>query len=527
MIEWADSIDRDCHKIMKTESKEDSRRRLLFSQNFSGCRKNMLAVVESGDLERSFGPRYSGEALRNLARQMNADVSELIPGSLNGNEERSASLSLSFSLLNEKGFELEIDKDEAPMTRAIKTDEVVLRLKNFVHAAVFGVFSEHIPVYKISSGSLPIDYQTELGCDPKGNCFEWFKNDARGVEAWVRVSDPTLPVTQEEYFHAAQGLTFGNVDGIEFLDPKIYEVSNHAAHSSNVLDRILSSAAAEMGASEFGYWSTRADEVTADFRRKFVRNRFVPWNRTPLGKEVNKRFRYPIVEYRELGAMLVNFSNDVEAFLYTEEGELIPENEALFNIVCLQFGTTHLDWVYRILDLTSTQIDSQEDFERIGAEMVEWGKKMLRFYKGKPEEKELVTHHTHLDRELDLVGDEYEIYTEIVRGINRDIKSKHMIPTASINLKNLAEVVYNRSLQTVKEIVDACFPDDPDTFVEPDAEILKKHGLNASTLARLIEEAEESYRGHMMAKRNDVSPKRSSDMWSFQVPALKFIKVVR
>jgi len=470
----------------------------------------MLEAVESGSLARDFGPRYGDRALRQLARQMNADVSELVPGSLHFNPERVAAL----KSMNEKRLGIE-SKNGVWLNKTIfgkasikeKFEEkAVLQLKNFVHSALYEVFAKHIPLpYRITRGLPPVNYQDKFGCDPTtDNCFEWgpWRGNGNEIEARVIVTDPTLPATQEEYLHAAQELTFGNVDGLKFLDPNIGAASGHVTHSSILLDRTLSSAAAEMGADEFGYWADKADKVTADFRRRFVRDLAAPWNRTPLGKEVNNRFRYPMVEYRELGARLINLSLDMERFLYTKDGQLIPGNEALFNIISLQFGRTHLDWVYKILDLMQIPEEDEEeiDFEEIGRRMVEWGKMVLRFYKGKLEENELVTHHTHLDRKIDLVGDEYETYVEVVRLINEDMRSKHSIPTTLINLGELAKVVYDRSLQVCKEILDACFPFDPNIYVKPDIAILKKHGLSPNAFALLVRWASESYMRHRAEK---------------------------
>ncbi len=479
-------------------------KRMLMS-NAESFIARMRSRVTSGQLAEEFGSRYSPEQLEAFVVRMNKNVQELVPNSVYTDPERLFESFIALKKLRKKPSRIhnEGERYSSLEKRSPYIDyEPVYNLKNFLTLTLYNMLTRQVSLIGINTSKKSVEYKDTEGNGPLDNHFKWeTKEDEKGnkyVEAVVSVADRILPVAQEEYFHAAQELSFGNVDGLEFLDPRISMASNHITHSSIILDRILSSAAAEMGPEEFSYWADKADSVTAGFRKRYVRDLFAPWSKTPLGKEVNKRFQYPLVDYSELGAMLVNFTRDMEGFLFAENGELISDNQALIDIISLQFGSTHKDITYQLLDFVDTRVVEEKDFERIGREITEWGKKLLQYYKGKPEEQELVTHHTHIENEIHPVGDQYESYLDIVTEINASLRNENAIPTTVINLKRLARSVYERHSKKIQELLQAVFPENPDTLVQPDQITLKRNSLSSNQFRQAVEIAR-----HMFNRQNE------------------------
>lgn len=457
------------------------RTNLALQQNHSKYTEAMLCLVQSGDLERQFGQKYSEEALLELFNQMELNVKEILPGSGYVDPIRKEKLLKPNNIILENisggGRRTEKAPSQKPNLRQI--------VRSYLQK------TSRVPFYINFVGFPKIKFETNIAPNAKGNFFGVYDekpvNNSRQIKAEVHIKNPSLPVAQEEYFHAAQELTFGTVESSSYaLDRNIADASKHVTHASLILDRVLSAAATSLGPEEFRYWSEKADSVNELFRSKFLTNRYAFWEKTPLGKEVNKRFRYPICNYREVGGRLSILAHHLENFLFDKHGHPNDNNSALFEIVSIQFGKLQSALSFQMIDIVDTRIKNDEDCEKVGRELIEWGKKVLKYYKNRPEAEELVTHHTHISEKLDVNSYQYESTRKIVELLNA---SNGLIPTININLGELSIVSSKLFSERVDTLLKACFPHNPDEFVEPSEEILKKSGFNKQILIHFVEKA--------------------------------------
>ncbi len=324
------------------------------------------------------------------------------------------------------------------------------------------------------------------------------------VKARVQISTKILPVTQEEYFHAAQELSMGNVDGLKYLDKRVSFASiNAATHGSILIDRVLSSAAAEIGAQEFSYWAGLADRVTEEFAKQHKTNTKSKWDKTPLGKEVNKRFRYPIVNYAELGAMIYNYTRDIESFLFNPDGSLNEDNDAIFELLSLQFGPNHKEMSLALVDSVNTK-GNPPDFEDLGRQLVERGKKILEYYKGKPEEYELVTHHTQMREPLDPTKLEYEVSKHLVYMVNSQLGKESGIPTTAITLQTVANDARDNATRKLETVIKGIQINLGNSTVQiANQSMLKEVGLDHGTFLLIVRHAFHSYQRHFASYQSE------------------------
>lgn len=499
----------------------DSPKKLVLNNLRQAC-LNMEQMVKSGKTADQFGSHYNEASLRDLKGEMDFDIQELVPGSFVVRPERLTAIidwvrklkkskNTFGELLTEPYTERTLLGSYEELLKLLRlsgemSSEEPQHLKNFVSAVLNRIYDHPIPSISAKNRlRAQIDYETKQGEDLFDNSFSFqiVPNEnivGKKVKAVVTTTHPELPVAQEEYLHAAQELSLGTVEGREYLDPVIFKASKQVTHSSIVLDRILSAAAAELGPEEFTYWAHRADAVTDEFRTKVIKDIFAPWNKTPLGKDVNKRFRYPLVDDKEIGALLVDRSEDFEKFLFYKEGVINPHAQSLFEILSLQYGVNHRELTYQMYDLVESPIHTDEDIERMGRQAIEWGKKLLTFYKGKSIERELVTHHSHIEEPIDESQFEYEATRSIIHEINSSINDLYPIPTTMITLDKLADIAKVNVSKKITNLLQAIFPVDPDVDVPPSQEILDQYDLTYPQYMQIISTARGSYRRYLQTK---------------------------
>lgn len=458
MPELRDKVEQPSQELVKA-----------FVDNALQYSSHMSEDVLSGKVAAIYGPQYTAESLSNLADQMRNEVLELTPGSGYVNEKRRIAMeeearrirSLEgfddFRMVMPKHGYYERFSDRTK--RFIEAESRIQPFETYVRGSFYSYFVGKNPSFSLTYDKAKIEMEAERVVDFGEESFHWeMKEEERKkrmgakVQARVSLSNKVLPVTQEEYFHAAQELSLGNVEGAKYLDDRVGEASKHVTHGSIIMDRILSSAAAEVGPEEFAYWSNKADEVTREFENQHLTNTSSKWDKTPLGKVVNKRFLYPIVDYRELGAMIFNYTRDVDQFLFNQDGSPNEKNGVVFELLSLQFGQLHKDLSLTLVDTVASSKEQVPDFENLGKQLVEWGKRILAYYKGKPEEYELVTHHTDMQGHLNTSNLKYEVSQDLVESLNKRVGEVSGIPTTEITLEALADEA-RRNANTKSEML--------------------------------------------------------------------------
>lgn len=492
---------------------------------YKGIIERMVKKIDSGEVAKQFGERFSRKGLTEYANEMKNDVKTLTPGTGFVNKAREDAIKKhEKSLANLPNSKVDggvrtqkKDHPESPFIFDIidpavfknlhfeplfafdikKFDPVFsnLHLSNFFHMELVNHFSNDNPHLKlIKEDASKIKLNFEEGVPERNNTFLWQKRkDSTEIEATVKITDPVAPVTQEEYLHAAQEMVLGSVEGLPILDIRVLEASKHMTHSSIIIDRILTSAAVEIGPEEFNYWNHRADQVTDDFNEKYLSQKNSPWEKTLLGKSVNKRFQYPVVDYEELGNMILNFTSDVEKFIFKPDGSIITGNETLLELLSLQFGTTQYDLMHAMLDLVQTQGKTHADSAEIGKQMISWGKKLLTYYKGKPEEREIVTHHVEHLQPIDKNHYQYQSTHSLIDQMNSEIK-KGKIPQPLLSLKSLATIAWENAISAADDLTENCFLNrESDETLTPSKEILEKYHIDLITFNKIMREAKKAY----------------------------------
>ena len=486
----------------------------------------MAKKIDSGEVAQQFGEKFSRKGLTSFADAMASDVKTLTPGTdfvnqarqdaIKTKEERLFLTSLHNSKISGGGADWLKTKPETVLRMRKKndlgSDIFEMHLQNYFHSILVDFFSNDNPHSKLSNKNvLTIKLGFEEGVPEEKNMFLWQKEkDSTEIVATVRITDPVVPFTQEEYFHAAQEMALGSVEGLPVLDNRVSEASKHLTHSSILIDRILSSAAVEAGPKEFIYWSQIADKVTNDFNKKHLGQKNSPWEKTLLGKSVNKRFQYPVVDYEELGNFIQNFTQDVESFVFKPDGSTIAGNEALLELLSLQFGTTQYDLMHAMLDLVQTQGKTHADSVEIGKQMVSWGKKLLIYYKGKPEEREIVTHHVEQVQPINKNHYQYESTHSLIDQMNDEIK-KGKIPQPLLSLQGLADISWKNALKAATELTKNCFLSrESDEVITPSKEILGKYQIDLITFNKIMRKAKKLYSIYKVNKEEREKHKRSS-----------------
>ena len=484
-----------------------------FVDNALQVSSHMSKEVMSGKVAEVFGPKYTAESLAGIADQMRNEILELTPGSGHMNEQRKVAIEeerskqqFSLRYLEKMLPLLDLERSNRFMElRSEMMKEPELRpFDSFVKGAFYSYFVGNNPSFSLMYDTAKIDMEADKLVDIGEESFHWEMEAAElkkmfggKVKARVSLSSKILPVTQEEYFHAAQELSLGNVEGVKYLDKRVGLASKHVTHGSIILDRILSSAAAEQGPEEFAYWSSKADEVTQEFKDQHLTNTKSKWDKTPLGKEVNKRFLYPLVDHRELGAMIFNYTKDVESFFFNPDGSPNEKNEAIFELLSLQFGQNHKDLSLALVDAVASSKAEVPDFEHLGKQLVEWGKRLLAYYKGRPEEYELVTHHTDMKGELNPSNLRFEVSKKLVESVNSEVGRDSGIPTTEITLQALAKEARDNAQVKLDTILRAIRVDQTANTVQlVNPTVLRELGLDPMIFSLIVKHAANNFQRH-------------------------------
>lgn len=490
------------HEDSKAKRPNLDRINELLKQNLIIYHNQMQGAIESGTIAEIFGEIFTPEGFLGLADQMQLEIEQAFPDTGKKNPIRSKAYTE--YIKSNTNFILNIDWDSFLLS---KKEDPILPFQQHIRITTERLLLLGNPKDKIIQNQAQIYLQADKRTqDGDARFFTYsqgeIRTDKTTVNASVEISRRMLPQAQEEYFHAIHELCLGTVTGALLTDHKIKDASMHVTHGSLLIDRILTATAASMGSDEYWYWRTKADEETSRYNERHINRPLSGWDETPLGKTVNERFLYPIVNLLELGHILYRRSHELQQFLFDAQGNTNDANSHLFEIISIQFGFHEKDLIFDLLDKIEYD-ENNPDFEDIGAQALEWGVKILKYYKGSTVEREIVTHHTDMIEPLDPQSLTYEVTDNLLQLINGSV-TYDMTPTTQITIHQLASEVYERTHEKVQSFIQRFIPKDaePGSFRPPKLtdETLQYYGIPRRVLESAIQIATEAYKKELFTK---------------------------
>ncbi len=232
--------------------------------------------------------------------------------------------------------------------------------------------------------------------DKNPHCVWRSNGDTTEIDFDIYVGRTDHHYAQEELFHAAQEILFESFDK---ATSSMKKTSEQLVHTSVVLDMAMSLAAKQEGT--WADWNRKANDLQQAEREHFLRT--MTWERTLLGKSLNKRFQYQDMSLADVGRYWKNLGTYFAMMFDKVRGMTNHEMVEVYEFGCLALGTIHRDLSYWMLDLDIDESMSDEDAGRV---VVEWAKKILELYSGTEHEQELLGHHSDVKK----IPDDYFHY---------------------------------------------------------------------------------------------------------------------
>lgn len=327
-----------------------------------------------------------------------------------------------------------------------------------------------------------LNLKIQIG-DPHPRCT-WTNTDnpfKTNFEIFVdRIDNPHA---QEELLHAAQEALIQNHYDISYAT---FKTSEQLVHTSFLLDMAMSLAAVEEGTWE--EWNQLANDHQQQERQLFLRTD--KWDKTLLGKSLNRRFQFKDMSLTDIGLYWRNLGKYFDE-MFDNIGEVTNhEMVEIFEFCCLAYGANHRDLSYSMIDLP---IDADMSNEQIGRVVVDWAKRTMRYFTETEQAAELLGHHSNITCIPEYYF-KYQLPKNIVDNLTEAIMDP-LIPLPSlVNIKTLKTISFWNLNEKVSAIVTAWNNSLNGIDSEQLTRLLQKEGIPRELFDQLEAQAERSYR---------------------------------